>query len=158
MLTPPGTTAALGALDAYASSMAGRPLNGVELDAYDHIPRALAVRVRIHRVRALPGGYAGMTLGYRILLSRDERRDGSSALLAHELVHVRQWAERGLVGFSAGYLASFGRGLRHHRRWRPAYHDIEDEIDAREETARWLRRRLDHQASGGPGPASSGPV
>ena len=122
--------------------MASRPLNAIELDAYDLVPRELAARARIHRVPGLPGGYAGMTLGSRILLARDEPADGTSTLLAHELVHVRQWADQGIVRFSVSYVTSFARGLWRHRRWRPAYLDVEAEIEAREDTSRWLHRRL----------------
>lgn len=121
--------------------MAARPLNDVELAAYDLLPRHLAERVRIHRVRALPGGYAGMTLGFRVLVARDVADDGTSALLAHELVHVRQWAERGRLGFSTDYVMSFARGLGRHRRWQPAYRDIDAEREARIETTDWLRRQ-----------------
>jgi hypothetical protein len=82
-----------------------------------------------------------MTIGYRVLLARDVPDDGTSALLAHELVHVRQWARAGMVGFPVRYLSSFGRNLGHHRRWQQAYHDIEAEREARIETTDWLRRR-----------------
>ena len=122
-------------------AVAGRPLNDIELEAYDLLPRDLARRVRVHRVRGLPGGYAGMTLGTHILLARPVDDDGTSALLAHELVHVRQWTDQGLVGFSASYVSSFGRNLSRHRRWSRAYHDIEAEREARRETTAWLRRR-----------------
>ncbi len=121
--------------------MAGRPLNESELDAYDVLPRSLAARVRIHRIRVLPGGYAGMTLGTHILLARPVDDDGSSALLAHELVHVRQWADQGPLGFAGRYVSSFGRNLARHRRWDRAYRSIEAEEEARAETTAWLRRR-----------------
>lgn len=121
--------------------MAGRPLNETELDAYDVLPRDLARKVRVHRVRGLPGGYAGMTLGNHVILARPVDEDGTSALLAHELVHVRQWADQGLVGFSSRYLSAFGRNLSRSRRWGRAYADIEAEREARQETTDWLRRR-----------------
>ncbi|MEL6982340.1 MAG: hypothetical protein AAFO29_07950, partial [Actinomycetota bacterium] len=120
--------------------MAGRALNDIELDAYDVLPRNLARRVRIVQVRGLPGGYAGMTLGTTILVARPVDDDGTSALLAHELVHVRQWAEQGMFGFSRRYLTSFGRNLSRHRRWSPAYRDIDAEQEARRETSDWIRR------------------
>jgi len=121
--------------------VAGRPLNDIELDAYDVLPRELARRVRVHQVRGIPGGYAGMTLGRHVLLARAIEADGTSALLAHELVHVRQWADQGLVGFSTRYLSSFGRNFSRHRRWSPAYNDVDAEREARQETTDWLRRR-----------------
>ncbi len=121
--------------------MAGRPLNDIELDAYDVLPRDLARKVRVHQIRGIPGGYAGMTLGHHVLLARAIEADGTSALLAHELVHVRQWADQGLVGFSSRYLSSFGRNLSRHRRWSSAYSDVDAEREARQETTDWLRRR-----------------
>jgi hypothetical protein len=127
--------------------MAGRRLNPTELEAYDVLPRDLAERVRIHRVPSLPGGYAGLTLGFHVLLSRPVPADGTSALLAHELVHVRQWAQRGPIGFPAAYLSSFGRGLGRHRRWEAAYRDIDAEREARIETTDWLRRRAREAAT-----------
>jgi hypothetical protein len=118
----------------------GRRLSADERASYDLCPDRLAQRVRIVSVPVLPGGYAGMTLGRWILLARPVHPDGSSSLLAHELVHVRQWAELGVVGFAARYLASFGRGLRRHRRWNEAYRRIGLEVAARRETERWARR------------------
>ncbi len=113
----------------------------MEIASYDMISPELARRVRIHQVPFLPGGYAGMTLGHTVLLARDVDADGNSSLLAHELVHVRQWSERGLVGFSARYLNSFASGLARHRSWNRAYHDIDAELEAKQETTDWLRRR-----------------
>jgi hypothetical protein len=141
--------------------MPGRPLNEIELEAYDMIPPELGRRVRVHRIPAIPGGYAGMTLGHHILLARDVEPDGTSTLLAHELVHVRQWSEQGLLGFSSRYLASFGRNLGRHRRWQPAYRDVDAEHEARRETTDWLRRRARRaveEAAGAPddAPADTG--
>ncbi|MGB5759016.1 MAG: DUF4157 domain-containing protein [Acidimicrobiales bacterium] len=121
--------------------MVGRPLNAIEIASYDMVPPELARRVRVRRVRFLPGGYAGMTLGHTVLLARDVEADGNSALLAHELVHVRQWSERGRVRFSTQYLNSFARALARHRRWNRAYHSIDAELEAKKETTDWLRRR-----------------
>ena len=128
----------------------GRPLNQVELDSYDVIPTNLARRVRLIPVPALPGRYDGMTLGYRIYLSKEVEQDGSSPLLAHELVHVRQWADQGRVGFSRRYLSSFVRGLGRHRRWNKAYLSIEAETEARHEASEWLRRRVQRQIGHNP--------
>jgi hypothetical protein len=121
--------------------MSSRHLNEIELEAYDVVPEAIGRRVRIHRIRLIPGGYAGMTLGRRVLLARDVDDDGTSALLAHELVHARQWAEQGRIRFAWRYLTSFARNLARHRRWKAAYNDIEAELEAKRETTDWLRRR-----------------
>ena len=99
---------------------------------------------------SLPGGYAGMTLGYTILLAKEVDEEGNSPLLAHELVHVRQWAERGRLGFSTSYLGSFARGLRVHRSWNRAYLSVEAEAEARRETAEWLRRKVERDIGHNP--------
>ncbi|MGH1493910.1 MAG: hypothetical protein ACRBK7_31705 [Acidimicrobiales bacterium] len=121
--------------------MAGRPLNDTEIESYDVLSPELARRVRIVQIAFIPGGYAGMTLGCTVLLARPVKPDGSSTLLAHELVHVRQWQELGVVGFSARYLNSFVRNMAKHRRWKLAYHNIDAEIEAKQEATDWLRRR-----------------
>jgi hypothetical protein len=108
----------------------GRPLTETEI----------AAKVRVVSVPYIPGGYDGMTLGYHVLLARPVGDDGQSALLAHELVHVRQWAEDGRIRFSTRYVLSFLRGLASHKRWGPAYRSVDAEVEARIETTDWLRR------------------
>jgi len=119
----------------------GRPLAPEEIDSYDVIPKYLARRVRVFSVPSLPGRYDGMTIGFNIFLKAKIRPDGSSPLLAHELVHVRQWAELGWFGFSHRYLRSFAAGLVKQRSWMDAYRSIEAEREARIEATDWLRRR-----------------
>lgn len=69
-----------------------------------------------------------MTFG-RFVLIREERTDDFE-LLAHELVHVRQWRELGVIRFLWNYLVPYfaGRlkGLSH---WE-AYEGIPLEIEA----------------------------
>jgi uncharacterized protein DUF4157 len=71
-----------------------------------------------------------MTLGRVILLRRGHATD--QALLAHELVHVRQWRELGAGRFLWRYLGAYLRGratgLGHQR----AYEAIPLEVEARE--------------------------
>ena len=98
-------------------------------------------------VPSLPGGYDGMTIGFNVFLKPDVATDGSSALLAHELVHVRQWADSGAVKFSSRYVTSFFSGLVRQRNWRNAYRSIEAEKQARIETTDWLRRRTQRLSS-----------
>lgn len=130
-----------------------RRLTPTEIDAYDMITPDLARRVRVVAIPALPGRYVGMTLGRVVLLAKAVPDDGSSTLLAHELVHVRQWAELGVVGFSGRYLLSFLAGLWARRRWMAAYRSINAEVDARREATDWLRRRTrDRMEQEGPGP------
>ncbi len=124
------------------TELRGRRLTDTELDAYDVLSPELAKRARIFRIRWLPSDYLGITLGHRIFLATDVAPDGKSPLLAHELVHVRQWHELGIVGFSMGYVSDFGRGLQANRRWKAAYSQIGAEVEARLATEAWLRRHL----------------
>jgi hypothetical protein len=120
-----------------------RRLNAIELDAYDLVPRAIAARARIQRVPLLPRGAHGMTIGRFVFLLDDQRRDGSSQLLAHELVHVRQYREQGYVTFSARYLWHYGRGMVRLRNHRHAYRSIPVEIEAYLAAAEWMATRQD---------------
>ncbi len=121
----------------------GRPLNDAERAAYAPLcpPERLGA-TRIARVPLVPGGFAGITLGTTIFLARSEPDDGTSRLIAHELVHVRQWGERGVPGFLRWYLADYGRNLRRERHSRRAYLDIEAEREARLTAALWARGEL----------------
>ncbi|MGH8993382.1 MAG: hypothetical protein ACRDZ7_17880 [Acidimicrobiia bacterium] len=86
-------------------------------------------RARVIPVRWLPLGVAGMTLRHVILVRRGW--EGDEALLAHEMVHVRQWEELGVPRFVWRYLSSYFRGrlggLSHH----DAYQAIPLEVEAR---------------------------
>ncbi|MEZ5168220.1 MAG: DUF4157 domain-containing protein [Acidimicrobiales bacterium] len=121
--------------------MIGRRLEGPEIAGYDHIDAALAARVRILRVPFLAPGSAGMTIGRFVFLRADGDRHGDRELLAHELVHVRQFSERGLLGFLVPYLRNYLSALRRLRNHRAAYLAIPDEVEARAEAAAWRRRR-----------------
>lgn len=116
-----------------------RRLEGPELARYDLDPE-LARRVRVVRVPFLAPGSSGMTLGRFVLLTSDLDRSGTRELLAHELVHVRQFAEAGVVRFLAGYLRDYLRGLLRLRNHRQAYLAIPAEVEARAEARAWARR------------------
>ncbi|HEV3365630.1 MAG TPA: DUF4157 domain-containing protein [Acidimicrobiia bacterium] len=94
------------------------------------VPSADVARARIVDVPCLTPGVAAMTLGRIILLRRDHADD--TALLAHELVHVRQWRELGAARFLWRYVSAYVRGraagLSHQR----AYEAIPLEVEARE--------------------------
>lgn len=122
--------------------MVGRRLNDIELDSYDLLPADLARRVSVVRIPFIPGGYQGITLGRYVLLARDVAADGTSTLLAHELVHVRQWRDQGLLGFSYRYLRDFLSNLVRTRSWKRAYRDIPAELEASREATDWQRRSL----------------
>jgi hypothetical protein len=94
------------------------------------VPPADVARARIVDVPWLTPGVGAMTLGRVILLRRGHA--GDTALLAHELVHVRQWRELGAARFLWRYLGAYGRGraagLNHQR----AYEAIPLEVEARD--------------------------
>jgi len=95
----------------------------------------------------VPPGADAMTLGRFVLVRKGSERD--PYLLAHELVHVRQYRERGIPRFLAGYLGGYLRlrlqGWGHDA----AYRRLPDEIEADSEA----RRRL----GWGPGPEGKVP-
>ena len=113
-----------------------RSLTHREVDEYDHVPREVAVRARLHRVPWLASGAHGMTLGRQVLLRRGHEEN--QKLLAHELAHVHQFAEQGRVRFLARYLAAYTRNLARLRDHRAAYLAIPAEVEARDRTAAWI--------------------
>lgn len=96
---------------------------------------------------AAPGATA-TTLGPLILMRR--RGVGNARLLRHELEHVRQWREQGVVGFLGSYLGAYlAARLRGHPHW-AAYRRIPQEIEAE-----WNARRAE-AAPGSPGRTAPG--
>ncbi len=95
-------------------------------------------RVRVHQVRWLPNRAGAMTLRNHILFR--ETRDDPSHLMAHELVHVRQFAEQGTARFLFIYVADYLRGLVKHRNHHQAYLNIGFERSARAEVDQWAQR------------------
>ena len=81
---------------------------------------------------AAPGATA-TTLGPLVLMRR--RGVGNRRLLRHELEHVRQWREQGVVGFLRRYLGAYAcgrlRGLPHRAAYLRIPHEIEAEWNAR---------------------------
>lgn len=76
----------------------------------------------------VPPGATAITLGSFISMRR--QGVGSDQLLRHELVHVRQWRELGLIGFVLRYLGSyFAWRLRGYPHW-AAYRRIPLECQA----------------------------
>ena len=120
----------------------GRLLSQAELDSYDVISRPLAETVRVFDVPFVPGGYSGITIGRFIFLAKAIPADGASTLMAHELVHVGQYAEIGTFRYIYRYLKSFFPDLYRMRNWNQAYRAIPSEVEAREVTGLWQRRRI----------------
>ena len=75
-----------------------------------------------------------MTLGSTVLMRRDHL--GDEGLLAHELVHVRQWRELGVPRFLWRYLSAYFQGRCRGLNHRDAYLAIPLEVEARAETGR----------------------
>jgi hypothetical protein len=114
-----------------------RRLNERELAAYTLVPRWVAARAVLIRVPVLPPGATGMTSGRFVLLRRDEPTNGTSTLIAHELVHVRQFAELGRLRFGLRYLTNYLWNLLRMRSHRRAYLQIPQEVEAYSMAAAW---------------------
>jgi hypothetical protein len=84
---------------------------------------------------AAPGATA-TTLGPLILMRR--RGVGNRRLLRHELVHVRQWREQGVIGFLRRYLSVYVRWRLRGYPHLAAYRRIPQEIEAE-----WIARRVE---------------
>ncbi len=119
-----------------------RRLNPHEIAGYDLVPAEIARRARVQKVPVLSPGMHGMTLGRLILVLRDDDRSGRRVLLAHELVHVEQYAELGLVGFLWRYVREYFGHLRRLRNHRQAYWAISLEVEARAVAGRWAEQRV----------------
>lgn len=119
----------------------GRELTSLELVAYDLIDTDLAEEVRVYRVPKPPGPFVGITLGRHVFLAVDVLPNGTSKLMAHELVHVEQWRRHGPVGFLSRYLRDYVRGILRTRSLLDAYRAIELEFEARQRADEWLRAR-----------------
>lgn len=114
-----------------------RRLTPREIARYDLVPAEIARRARVQKVPVLAGGMDGMTLGRLILVLRDDERSGRRVLLAHELVHVEQYAELGPARFLWRYAREYFVNLRRLRSHRQAYEAISLEAEARAAAARW---------------------
>ena len=118
-----------------------RRLTAQEIAAYDLVPADLARRARVQKVPFLAPGSHGMTVGRLILMLRDDDRSGQRTLLAHELVHVEQYAELGVVRFLRRYIGEYARNLRQLRNHRQAYLAISFEAEARAAAEQWRREQ-----------------
>jgi len=116
-----------------------RRLTEAELDRYDLVPRWVARRAILVKVPYLPAGAAGLTSGRVVFLKHDEPLDGSSTLIAHELVHVRQFTEMGRIWFLTRYLWDYGRNLARLRNHQRAYLAIAAEQEAYASAGAWHR-------------------
>lgn len=106
-----------------------RRLDAREREQFTHIPVRDLDRTRLVCVPVLTPAIAGMTLGRWILLRRGHDHDAN--LIAHELVHVRQWRELGAVRFLVRSLGAYARGRWRGLGHRAAYEAIPLEAEAR---------------------------
>jgi hypothetical protein len=106
-----------------------RRLDANERERFTHVPARDLDRARLVTVPVLTPGVAGMTLGRWILVRRGHEHD--HGLIAHELVHVRQWRELGAARFLARYLGAYTRGRWRGLGHRAAYEAIPLEAEAR---------------------------
>ena len=116
-----------------------RRLTAREIARYDLVPPEISRRARVQKVPVLAPGSHGMTVGRLILLLRDDDHSGWRTLLAHELVHVEQYAEFGTIGFLRRYVSGYARNLWRLRSHRQAYLAISFEAEARAASERWRR-------------------
>ncbi|MDE0162271.1 MAG: DUF4157 domain-containing protein [Acidimicrobiaceae bacterium] len=114
-----------------------RRLTAREIARYDLVPPEIARRARVQRVPFLAPGARGMTVGRLILVLRDDDRSGQRMLLAHELVHVEQYAQLGTVRFLRRYLREHLVNLWRLRSHRQAYLAISFEAEARAAAEHW---------------------
>jgi hypothetical protein len=106
-----------------------RRLDADERAAFLHVPAVDVARARVVLAPVLTPGVAAMSWGRWILVRRGHEHDRS--LLAHELVHVRQWRELGAVRFLWRYVGAYLRGRRRGLRHHEAYLAIPLEREAR---------------------------
>lgn len=83
----------------------------------------------------VPPGAGAWTLGSTVIVRRRLARQ--THLLTHELEHVRQWRDHGVVGFLGWYLRAYARWRLRGYPHAAAYRRIPAEI-----SAEWRARRL----------------
>lgn len=119
--------------------MAGAaPLGKARAGRFDHLAPEVVGRARIRTARHLPRQADAMTIGRTIYVRPGH--EASDALLAHELVHVRQWQQYGPIGFLRRYLGAYLANLVRLRNHMAAYRAIPLEAEAREQAATWKAR------------------
>jgi hypothetical protein len=106
-----------------------RRLDPSESELFTHVPARDRNRARLVVVPVLTPGIAGMTLGRWILIRRGHEHDRD--LIAHELVHVRQWRELGSVRFLVRYLGAYAQSRWHGLGHQASYEGIPLEAEAR---------------------------
>lgn len=120
--------------------MRKRNLEDAEIASFTHVADDVLRRVRLIRTNLLPPAADGMTIGNVVFLRGDRIEQRATTLLAHELVHVRQFAEHGPIRFITQYVGAYLKNLRVSKNHRQAYLDIPFEIEARDEASKWAKK------------------
>jgi Domain of unknown function (DUF4157) len=107
-----------------------RALTPTERTQHIHVPEVDRDRARVAVTRFLFPGAGAMTVGHFVLIRPGREHD--ERLLAHELVHVRQWREEGRLRFVWRYFTAYFKGRYRGLRHRDAYRAIPYEAEARE--------------------------
>jgi hypothetical protein len=110
-----------------------------DLDRYHHVPSSVLEQVTLRESSFLPPGADGVTIGTTVYV-----RPGfldQPTLLAHELVHVRQYTELGFIRFLATYIGEYVQNRVRLRSHRSAYLAISLEKQARIETREWIHEQ-----------------
>lgn len=94
------------------------------------LPSNVRIRIGYPRWLLLPRDVAAITLGRRIWIARELPPEELERLLRHELVHVRQMEERGVVRFLIRYLAEYLRNRCRRMGHDAAYRAISFEQEA----------------------------
>ena len=123
------------------SSTRRRPLDSDEISLYDHVADAVLDTVTLVRTNLLPPAADGMAIGRFVFLRGDRIDKRRSTLMAHELVHVRQFSELGPARFLTRYVGEYLRNLSKMRNHRVAYLAISFEEEARREADQWRNRQ-----------------
>jgi hypothetical protein len=84
----------------------------------------------------VPRGSEGITIGPVVCVR--ERSARRPRLLRHEVVHVVQWSDFGVIGFLRRYLGAYARGRMHGYSHKGAYRRIPFEVEAE-----WVARRAE---------------
>ena len=80
----------------------------------------------------MPPGADGITLGSLVIVRRTSAAgSGFDELLRHELVHVGQWREMGVIGFAIRYAGDYLRWRMRGYGHDGAYRRIALEVEAR---------------------------
>ncbi|MGZ4688531.1 MAG: hypothetical protein ACXVKA_13175 [Acidimicrobiia bacterium] len=109
--------------------MRARRLSPEAVTRFVHVPEQDRVRARVVVVPALTPGIVAMTIDRWILVRSGRELDVD--LIAHELVHVQQWRELGVLRFLVRYVGEYLRlRLEGKQHW-AAYSAISFEAEAR---------------------------